>query len=210
MRMLVARMSAKVFMGYPACRNEEWLKISIAFTIDMFVAAFTLRMFPPWMHFLVAPFIPARWRIRRQMATSKKIVGELIRNHDEAQKKGVTSEDALLDWMIDHGNEKERTINDMAARQLILTLASIHTTSLGIANLLFDLCAHPEYFPELIAEVEQLVKTHGKIGETLPSKAWLQKLEKLDSTFVESQRLNPPILRKQSNHFLNFLQPASS
>ena len=197
MRNLVARMSAKVFMGYPACRNQEWLKISIDFTFDMFLAAFTLRMFPPWMHWLVAHFVPARWRIRRQMKTAKKIVGDLMKQHQENLKKGVPGQDSLLDWMYDHGTENEREVPEMAARQCVLTLASIHTTSLSIANLLFDLCAHPEWFPVLTEEVETVAKDYGMVGENpnITTKQWLQKLEKMDSFFVESQRFNPPILR---------------
>ena len=77
--MLVARMSAKIFMGDPACRDPEWLRISIDFTYDMFLAAFTMRMFPPWMHPIVAHFVPARWRLRRQMRAAKRIVGGLMR-----------------------------------------------------------------------------------------------------------------------------------
>ena len=29
---LVARMSARIFLGYPLCRNEQWLEISTQFT----------------------------------------------------------------------------------------------------------------------------------------------------------------------------------
>ena len=197
MRTLVARMSAKVFMGYPACRNPEWLKISIAFTFDMFMAAFTLRMFPPWTHWFVAHFIPARWRIRRQMKTAKKIVGDLMKQHQENQEKGIPGQDSLLDWMYDNGTDKEKEVPEMAARQCVLTLASIHTTSLSVANLLFDLCAHPEWIPVLTEEVELVVKEYGIIGKNpnINTKQWLSKLEKMDSFFVESQRLNPPILR---------------
>lgn len=197
MRTLVARMSAKVFMGYPACRNPEWLKISIAFTFDMFMAAFTLRMFPPWTHWLVAHFVPARWRIRRQMGTAKKIVGELMKQHQENLEKRVPGQDSLLDWMYGNSTNKEKEVPEMAARQCVLTLASIHTTSLSVANLLFDLCAHPEWIPVLTEEVEAVVKEYGMIGKnpSVTTKQWLSKLEKMDSFFVESQRLNPPILR---------------
>lgn len=201
MRNLVARMSAKVFMGYPACRNEEWLKISIEFTFDMFVAAFTLRMFPPWMHWMVAPFIPARWRIRRQMKVAKRIVADLMKQHRENVKNGVPGQDSLLDWMDDHGTDKEREVPEMAARQCVLTLASIHTTSLSVANLLFDLCAHPEWMPVLTEEVEAVVKEYGHVGENpnITTKQWISRLEKMDSFFVESQRQNPPILRTLRN-----------
>ncbi|KAI0436660.1 cytochrome P450 [Xylaria telfairii] len=195
MRMLVARMSARIFMGQPACREEEWLKVSIEFTYDMFLAAFTLRMFPPWMHPFVAHFVPARWRIRRQMKVAKKYVGALTKKHEAAMRNGEKGEDTLLGWMVDHGTEKEKSIPEMAARQCVLTLASIHTTSMSVSNLLFDLCAYPEWFPVLRDEIDEVVKTYGKIDESeLNHKQWLAKLEKMDSFIVEDQRINPPIL----------------
>lgn len=195
--MLVARMSAKIFMGYPACRDDEWLKVSINFTYDMFMAAFSLRMFPPWLHPIVAHFVPARWRIRKQMKVARRFVEDVTRKHVEASLKGDTGQDTLLEWMIDHGTEKERAIPEMAARQCVLTLASIHTTSMSVSNLLFDLCSHPEWFPVLQDEIDSVIKAHGELGEmTLGSKQWLSKLEKMDSLIVESQRINPPILRK--------------
>lgn len=120
-----------------------------------------------------------------------------MKQHQENLKKGAPGEDSLLDWMYDHGTNKEREIPEMAARQCVLTLASIHTTSLSVANLLFDLCAHPEWFPVLTEEVETVVTEYGMVGENpnITTKQWLQKLEKMDSFFVESQRFNPPILR---------------
>lgn len=190
-------MSARIFMGHPACRKDEWLRVSINFTYDMFMAAFTLRMFPPWMHIFVAPFVPARWRIRRQMKTAKRFVGEITRQHNEAKRRGEKGQDTLLSWMIDHGTEKEASIPEMAARQCVLTLASIHTTSLSVSNILFDLCMHPQWFPVLRQEIEEVIQAHGKIGEgKLGHKQWLAKLEKMDSFIVEDQRINPPILRK--------------
>lgn len=197
MRNLVARMSAKIFMGYPACRDEEWLKISIEFTIDMFVAAFTLRMFPPSSHWLVAHFVPARWRIKRQMKKAKQIVGDLMKQHQESLKQGSKGQDSLLDWMYDNGTAKEREIPEMAARQCVLTMASIHTTSLNVANFLFDLCVHSGWTPLLSEEIDAVIRRYGVIGEdpNISTRAWLQKLEKIDSFFVESQRFNPLILR---------------
>lgn len=195
--MLVARMSARIFMGHPACRDDEWLRVSIHFTYDMFMAAFTLRMFPPWMHVFVAHFVPARWRIRRQMSTAKRFVAEITRQHQEAKQRGEKGQDTLLTWMIDHGTEKEASIPEMAARQCVLTLASIHTTSLSVSNVLFDLCMHPQWFPVLRKEIEEVIREYGKIGEgKLSHKQWLSKLEKMDSFIVEDQRINPPILRK--------------
>ena len=203
-RMLVSRMSAKVFVGYPACRDMEWLQVSIDFSIDLFMTAFTMRMFPPWLHPIVAHLIPARWRLRNQMGIGKRVVGDVIRKYKQAKAEGYEPEETLLGWMIDNGSEKENDIDEMAARQCALTLASIHTTALAASNFLFDLCAHPEWFPVLIDEIHEVNKTYGCLGQQkdLTTRQWIAKLEKMDSFLVESQRTTPPILRT-SNMFLS-------
>lgn len=197
MRMLVARMSARVFMGEPACRDSTWLRLTLNFSIDLFLAGFTLRMFPPWLHFLVKPLIPARWRVMKQIDIGTQVVRKYMLRREKAANAGDTvSEETLFQWMVDHAVGKEGSLGEMAARQCILTLASIHTTATTAANVLFDIIAHPEWIDVLRDEIEDTINTHGKLGENMPIKSWLQHLEKMDSLILESQRFNPPILRK--------------
>nr|UOW59931.1 SonI [Paraconiothyrium archidendri] len=203
-RMLVSRMSAKVFVGYPACRDMEWLKVSIDFSIDLFMTAFTMRTFPPWLHPIVAWLIPARWRLRSQMGIGKRVVANVIRKYKTAKAEGYEPEETLLGWMIDNGTDKENDIDEMAARQCALTLASIHTTALAASNFLFDLCAHPEWFPVLIEEIQEVSKEYGRLGtqKDMTTRQWLAKLEKMDSFLVESQRSTPPILLRPQRYAL--------
>ena len=102
-----------------------------------------------------------------------------------------------LRGMMDHGTEDEKRVDKMSTRQAILTLASIHTTSMAVTNIIFDLCSYPEWFPVLREEIDNITAELGPIGSTPESgsKQWLSRLEKLDSFFLESQRMNPPILR---------------
>ncbi|KAK2596421.1 hypothetical protein N8I77_013312 [Diaporthe amygdali] len=195
-RRLVSRMSAKVFMGYPACRDQDWINLSIGFTHDMFVAAFTLRMFPPWTHRYIAPLVPARRRMWNQIKTAERIVGNLVKKRDDARNRGDEVEDTLLGWMMDNGNETETRLGEMAFRQCFLTLASIHTTSVSVSTVLFDLCDHPEWFPVLREEIEQVTAQYGPIGEHpgMTSRQWIAKLMKMDSFIIEMQRTNPQIL----------------
>lgn len=90
----------------------------------------------------------------------------------------------------------EGSLEEMAARQCILTLASIHTTAMTVAYALFDIIAHSEWVAVLRDEIDEALKTHGELGQDMPVKQWLQHLEKMDSFILESQRHNPPILCK--------------
>jgi cytochrome P450 len=197
MRTLVARMSARVFVGQPTCRDPKWLDLTMNFSVDLFIAGFALRMFPPWMHLLVKPLIPARRRVQRQIDIGTDMVKEfMLRREEFANLEVRESEGTLFEWMVNNAVGKEGSLKEMAARQCILTLASIHTTASTMANVLFDMIEHPEYFSVLVKEINDTIKTHGKLGENMTIKDWLQKLEKMDSFILESQRFNPPILCK--------------
>ncbi|KAK3486252.1 cytochrome P450 [Neurospora crassa] len=214
-RDLVSRMTAKVFLGNPACRDETWLGISVAFSIDLFTASFTMKMFPPWMYPVVAPLIPARRRVLKQLKAAQGIVGEQMRKHDFLKEKraqaargevSLTAEEAqdtLLDWMLDHGKGDEVRVEEMSARQCVLTLASIHTTASQAANMMFDLCEHPQWWGVLQEEVDEIAKELGppglaggmkESGGGVSVKEWCVRLEKLDSFFQETQRREPPIM----------------
>ncbi|CAN8100048.1 unnamed protein product [Discula destructiva] len=198
MRMLVARMTAKIFMGHPVCRDPEWLKISIDFSIDMFKTTFGLKMFPGWMYPVAIYLLPQRWRAQRQLKKSQEFVAMLTDKHLQAQKLGHEEEDTLLNWQIDHALPSEREIPEMAARQCVLTLASIHTTAMTVSNIIYDLCANPEYFEPMVEELDEVFARLGgpnkKWGEGNSSREWVAGLQKIDSLFVESQRQNPVIL----------------
>ncbi|KAL8897400.1 MAG: hypothetical protein Q9192_002593 [Flavoplaca navasiana] len=96
----------------------------------------------------------------------------------------------LLQWMMDAANEDEGQPHKLAHRQLLLTLAAIHTSTMAATHVMFDLCAQPEYFEPLREEVEAAIKEDGGW-----KKATLNKMQKLDSFLKESQRVTPPSLR---------------
>jgi ent-kaurene oxidase len=205
LRKIIARMSAKVFLGHPACRNDEWLDLSIAFSIEFFACAFFIRIFPSWLHPVIAPFLPLRWRVARRLKRAQQILAPLMEKHRECVRQRELGEgeladheeDTLLNWMMDHADEKENRVDRMAIRQTALSLASIHTTSMAISHLLFDLCAHPDWFPVLRDEIEEVRRGVGDFGQRSEhgSKQCLSRMEKMDSALKESMRLNPPILR---------------
>ncbi|KAL5332550.1 cytochrome P450 [Aspergillus crustosus] len=199
-RSLVARMTAKIFMGAPTCRDDDWLRLSTDFTVDLFTLAFTIKMFPPWLYSIVAAFLPARYRLNRQLKTARRIVGRLTQEHKAAKAARKVEEDTLLNWMLDNGTADEVKVHEMAARQCVLTLASIHTTAATVSHMLYDLCANPEWFEVLREEIFAVAEEFGgppgqetkKRG--VSAKEWCARLDKMDSFVVESQRHNPLIM----------------
>ncbi|KAF3480659.1 P450 monooxygenase No.2 [Arthroderma uncinatum] len=191
---IVARISARVFIGEPACRNEEWLSTSIHYTENVFTTVMILRRLPKFTHTFVAPFLPSYWRLHANLNTAKKFIGPIVlqRRKEQASRKDDPSYEKpndMLQWMMDAANENDGQPHKLAHRQLLLSLASIHTTTMSTAHSLYDLCAHPEYFDELLQEAYDVVKEDGGWKKTT-----LNKMRKLDSFLKESQRVNPPSL----------------
>ncbi|KAI0479498.1 cytochrome P450 [Xylariaceae sp. FL0804] len=238
-RLMMARMSARIFLGAPACRDPEWLRASTEFTVDAFVTAFVLRMFPPWMRFLVAPFVRARHRLRRHRAKAEEMVLAKIKTHrpaaaadakqrtrrgrgrrgappppstgdaeegrekkqeeeneKEEEEQEEQEEQALMDWMLDNGSSGEVEVGEMANRLLLMALASTHTTSQSAANFLFELCAHPEWFPALRGEIDEVNRAAAEAEAEADDggvdlKMRQRRLERVDSFLLECFRVHP-------------------
>ncbi|OTB02044.1 hypothetical protein M426DRAFT_63005 [Hypoxylon sp. CI-4A] len=201
MQLLISRITNRIFMGTPACRDPVWINLTIDFAIDLFTAAFTLKMVPRWTVPFVAHFVPARYRVKGHIDRASRYVMRALEQYSENEEKGdrekmAEDEAVLLNWMMRNGTEKETMVPEMAARQCVLAVASVHTTAVSITNILFDLCAHPEWFLVLREEIDHVTQELGNLGarEDVDTKLWLSRLEKLDSFIVESQRLNPVML----------------
>jgi ent-kaurene oxidase len=194
-RSIVARMTGAVFLGAAAAENEEWLRISIQYPVDTFQTSFTLRMFPNFMHPLLARLLPSRYRLKDHRRRAGRIIESLILEHQQKRAAGVEPEDTLLGWMVDNAQGEEGNLEEMKSRQLVLTLASIHTTALTISHAFYDLCAHPEYVEPLREEIERVSREFP--GDEFVHNG-LPQLEKMDSFLVESQRFHPIVMSKKS------------
>ncbi|KAL0262791.1 hypothetical protein SLS55_001764 [Diplodia seriata] len=191
---IVARISARVFLGEKGCRNEEWLATSIEYTENVFRTVMTLRMFPAFLHPFIAVGLPSYWRVHSNLATAKRIISPEVRERrrlesDSGGEEEYRKPQDLLQWMMDAANANDGQPDKLAHRQLLLSLASIHTTTMSAAHALYDLCARPDYFEPLRAEALRVLDEDAGWKKTT-----LNKMRNLDSFLKESQRHNPPSL----------------
>ncbi|PHH80666.1 hypothetical protein CDD80_346 [Ophiocordyceps camponoti-rufipedis] len=194
---LVCRSSARVLVGRPACRDADWLRISEEYSMETFATAFSLMMLPAWTRPVVARFLPPRIRAQRLLRTAEGIIGQMIQQHavaEEARAKGLESEedDSLLKWMLEHGTPKECTAKDMAAHQCTLINAAVHTTVSTILNVIYDLCAYPEYISVLRQEIDGLAEELGGPGEITgvamqPQRKAMQDVRLQDGTTIPAE-----------------------
>lgn len=202
-QMLLVRIVGKMIVGKPACRSPEWIDLAQHFTEDFVAASIIMRLLPKWMHPLITNLIPQRWRLRKRLSGCAKITGPCVARHEEAKKQKaegieVDEEDNMLAWILDNVPDKKYVLKNLPILVLVILVPAAHTTAMAISNLLFDLCEHPEWQDKLRKETADVKDALGPIGERLPVKDWVPKLELLDSFFNESQRLSQPLSSKST------------
>lgn len=194
---LVARISARIFVGFPLCRNKDWLETSIQYTENVFRTVTIMRLFPQFLQPVVSLFVPPAWNVPRNLHFAQKLIVPLVIERKKAMDSRNPNDQKpndLLQWMIDAANEDEGKPNKLAHRQLLLTLAAIHTSTMAATHVILDLYERREYLQPLREEIEQAVKEDEGWQKTT-----LNRMQKLDSFLKESQRMSPPSLRKWYN-----------
>lgn len=174
-------------MGAKVSRNDCWINLTVHYTEDLFTTVVLLRMFPSYLHRVLARALPSYWRMRKGISLAKQIVGEVVRERRDSENNGDSKPDDLLSWMMDKAaTDQERDPEELGNRTLILSMASIHTVCMAALHTLYDVVARPEYLEALREEMISALREDQGWKKTTMS-----KLRKLDSFMKESQRLNP-------------------
>lgn len=198
---IVALLSGRVFVGAPLSREPEWVKATIAYTVILGVTVKMLWKKPWWQRRVLAPLY-----FRTLNGVQKKaeellqplLESKIYANPSEREEKiGQQTDGQVIGWLLSHTPQRgdKVDVKQLAHDQLVLSLAAIHTTSITISHLLYDLAAYPEYVAPLRQELESVIADNKAVGGNGKlSKVELTKLWKMDSFIKESQRINPPIV----------------
>jgi len=188
---MLVRMSARVFVGFPLCRNEEWIHTAREYVDSVLDIMVALRGYPDLIKGPISLFQPATWRSARAVKTANRLVGEDVLARRGRRKEGGPEELDFTRFMMDAANDIESQPHKLAQRQLVLNLGAIHSTSTTAVQALYDMISRPEYIQPLRDEIKtQLMKHNGWTKSTVNS------MVKMDSFLRESQRLHPPSLCK--------------
>ncbi|KAK8015187.1 ent-kaurene oxidase [Apiospora arundinis] len=189
--LIVARVTGRVFVGPELCRDPAWIKVSLEYDVNVGTAVVMLRMFPPFLHPIIARLLPSWWRAHRDIKTAHQIIGPAVRERRDKEANDIDYQKPhdLLQWMMDEAQGWETDPDSLALRQLVVNLAALHTTSMATTHAVYDLCAHPEYFEPLRAELVAVLRADGGWQRDT-----LGKLRKLDSFIKETQRWAPASL----------------
>ncbi|KAI1356558.1 putative cytochrome P450 [Xylaria sp. FL0043] len=182
---IVARVSSRMFGGTTLSENKEWIKASIDFAVDGFIGAQAIKRYPHALRPLMQYTIPALKKISAHYRAAERAAIPILQQRERSGKKALD----LLSWMAEQAEGSEKDHAFIAGILLKVSFAAIHTSAAAPSQLIFDLCARPEYIEPLRRELESVLLPDGTID-----KNGFNKLVKMDSIMKESQRFNPLLL----------------
>jgi cytochrome P450 len=198
MQQVIGRITNRVFVGLPLCRNRALLETGIACAQDIPLGSLVLRFVWGPIRPLVALFVtlPNRIHTNRFSRILRHEITHRLAQYDSRQvdletKAAEKEPNDFLQWSINDakasGDPYLWKPDTLAGRIMLLNFASIHTSSFAIIHVLLDLASSKaQYIDELRAEITEVLASHGGVW----NKRALAAMPKLDSTMRESQRLN--------------------
>ncbi|KAF6813110.1 cytochrome p450 [Colletotrichum sojae] len=188
---LVAIMSARIMHSEEAARDPTWIKLSTHFVHTCIDYATALKNWPPALRPIACFFLPVRKELNRQWAEGREIIARSLARKKALGGAPLENPPTMLDHLTS-GQHAEK-LDDLELQltlQMTLAVASIHTTSSTVTQVLYDLAALPEFTEELRQEVIQVKERNGGVL----TKQALAETKKLDSWMKESLRMNAPDL----------------
>ncbi|KAF7365863.1 hypothetical protein MVEN_00460800 [Mycena venus] len=183
---IVARVSNRLFVGLPLCRNEEYLANNIRHTIDVVRSGTIISNDETVTRRVVGPLISNK---EKSNARALNFLGPLLEERLAKERELGPDWDGkpndLISWLLELAEGEQRTPLDLVLRILGTNMAAIHTSSMAFTHAIFDLTMHPEHLLPMREEAERVVREEGW------TKAALNNMIKIDSFLRESQRLNP-------------------
>lgn len=190
----MARVSSRVFLGDQVCRNPDWIEITKSYTVNSFLAAESLRQFPPWLRNIVHWFHPQCRLIRAQLARARDIIRPVIEDRQRIRKNSAAASAASGDAKGGHEfndaiewyeQESRGRPYDPTVTQLLLSMAAIHTTTDLVVAALLRLAERPKLVKDLRREITTALSSDGW------TKTALFNMKLLDSVLKETLRLKP-------------------
>ncbi|KAM4059008.1 cytochrome p450 [Hirsutella rhossiliensis] len=191
---IAVQISQRVLIGLPLCRNREWLDAASTHSHNVTMTQMAMRTVPPVLRPLLDLVLPTAWRYKAAVRRGKEIIIPEIQRRRQLEETdtGYVKPVDLLQGMMDLAapGDKESEAENLAHRQLLVTLVAGHSTAAAGSHALLDAVAQPHYLNELRSEALQVLQEEG--GEW--KRQSVSKLWKMDSFLRESQRLSPPSL----------------
>ena len=201
--LMVSKSINRMVVGYPLCRDEDYLLLVKDFTKDVGRTMAILRFTPRWLRPLIGPLAALlnnshHRKISRY--TLPLIRDRLCYNEKKQQNREMTEPmpEDFLSWSINvasaEGRPEELTADMLSRRLLPVETAGIYPTSATITNCLLDLLSSDpslQYLDAIRQQSSMILEQEG--GQW--TKAGIAAAPRADSAIRESMRLSPIMTR---------------
>ncbi|KAM0387510.1 hypothetical protein ACHAPZ_009317 [Fusarium culmorum] len=186
---IVSRMSSRIFMGEELCKDDNWLKVSIEYTVQLFQTADELRSYPRWTRPYIHWFLPSCQAVRRKLQEARDLLQPHIDRRNIVKQEAIAEgRPSPFDDSIEWFEKEYKGKSDPATQQIQLSLVAIHTTTDLLLETMLNIALHPELLGPLREEIVTVLRAEGL------KKTSLYNMKLMDSVIKESQRLRPVLL----------------
>ncbi|KAG6361075.1 hypothetical protein INS49_009296 [Diaporthe citri] len=186
---IVAKVSGRFFAGAELARSEEYMDMSINYTLEIAGAVKGIAAIKPEERAAKAPSLPQLLQLQNRRKRTLEFIRPLIAARKKAMAEDIDYQapDDMIQWILNgEGKYGKLSVEELAEIQLFLIFAAIHTTTMTTINAFYTLAAMPEIAPEMRDEIRAVLMEHGEFSTPA-----LQKMEKLDSFLREVMRVYP-------------------
>ncbi|KAI0673746.1 cytochrome P450 [Trametes maxima] len=182
-RQVIARISSRIFVGLPLCRNQDYLDLAISFSTAIANDVNMLSWFPSYLKPIAAKlFSNVTRNLRAAVPHLLPVIANRRSDMNDRDSQWSHKREDMLQWIMDVALTRDESDLSIAKRIMLLNFAAIHTSSTSASLALHRLAEHPECIAPLREEIEAIVREEGW------TKAAIGKMWKLDSLLREFQR----------------------
>ncbi|KAF8640809.1 hypothetical protein AX17_000458 [Amanita inopinata Kibby_2008] len=201
MTQVITRVSNRIFVGLPLCREPHYLALCASFSRKVLTAAVVISMSPKILRPLIShslAYLPGSVRTAQRFL--QPVIEERREKIQSYGKNYPQRPNDLLTWLMTDVKGLQASSEDLVSRIMAVNFAAIRTSSMNMTHVLYHLAARPEYIEPMRREVEAIVKAGGW------TKSSIDRMYKLDSFIKESMRVSNlrflSMMRKTTKPFI--------
>ncbi|KXN88633.1 Ent-kaurene oxidase, partial [Leucoagaricus sp. SymC.cos] len=182
---LVGRMSSRILVGLPLCRNPEYLDLCIGYCRSFMIIGALINLIPWPLRPIIGPWLSS-YKKHRKLALKYlgPIISERLKRRKERGNDLKEDPDDAISWLVNEAEGEDAKVENMAMRVLFMSFLAMHNTSMTLVNVLLDLAARPEVQEPLRQEAQEITSSEGW------TKSAVAKMYKIDSFIRESNRFS--------------------
>ncbi|KAI6150270.1 cytochrome P450 [Pisolithus tinctorius] len=178
---IASRASNRMFVGFPLCRDPDWLDLNINIPHAIVAELKLLKFCPSFMLPLVAKVVTnLSGRTSRGVTLLGPVIKKRLQHMETEGTDWCDKPNDFLQWCLD--TKRETSLTSLTRRMIVINFGGIHTTSSTFSQALLNLAENPQHVQALRDEVELVVSNHGWTNEAL------SKMRKVDSFLKETLR----------------------